>query len=316
MNYAMKSQPTVSISILTYNRAHLLNNLLSSLTSLNHLLEIIVVDNHSEDDTEKLVCEKFPHIKYIRTEKNIGVVARNLGMKKANGDIIITLDDDIIGLNDKDVEYLVSAFNQHLQMGAVNFKVVDPKNNHICNWVHHCKAEEYSDKYFMTYEITEGAVAFRKAALEKSGLYPENFFISHEGPDLAFRIFDANYEVSYDGNIQVDHLFAEEGRASWRKYYYDTRNMFWLAARHFPISYASRYMARGLLAMLVYSIRDGYLKYWIKAIIDGVKGLRCILKNRKKLSLRTMKIIKKIDSKRPSLIYLIRKRLFQKSVRI
>ena len=308
---------SVTISILTFNRAHLLVDLLSSLRNIKfHSLEIIVVDNHSEDGTEEMVTCQFPEVKYIRTDKNIGVVARNLGLAQAKGDIIITLDDDVIGLDDCKIEHLISIFNKEPSVGAVNFKVIFPPTNTICNWVHHRKVEEYHDKRFLTYEITEGAVAFRKAALDKSGLYPESFFISHEGPDLAFRIFEADYDVIYDGNIQVDHLFADEGRPSWRKYYYDTRNLFWLAVRNFPFLYACKYLFRGLSAMSIYSLRDGFFKYWLKAVFDGVRGLDNAFKERKKLSKKTMKIIKEIDSARPSLIYQIRKRLFQRSVRI
>ena len=126
------------------------------------------------------------------------------------------------------------------------------QDGRTCNWVHHCKEEEYYDREFLTYEITEGAVAFRKKALNCSGYYPENFFLSHEGPDLAFRIFENGYRVIYWGDIRVEHLFSEEGRKPWRNYYYDTRNQFWLAARHFPFDYAVVYLGRGLGSMLVY----------------------------------------------------------------
>lgn len=302
----------ISICILTFNRALLLRTLLRELSGLAYQpLEIIVVDNHSEDETEKMMKGDFPEVVYIRTEKNIGATARNFGMKAAKGEIIITLDDDVRGITDADIEYLSEKFRLSQKLGAINFRVLNQEGD-VCNWVHHCKEEEFYDKEFLTYEITEGAVAFRKETLLCSGYYPDNFFLSHEGPDLAFRIIENNYMVIYSGEVTAEHLFSEVGRMPWRNYYYDTRNQIFLAARLFPLGYAVRYLWRGLLPMFVYSVRDGYLFYWAKGIKDGFVGLRGALKERHVLSRRTISVIRGIDAMRPSTSYLVKKRLFKK----
>lgn len=304
--------PPVSICILTFNRYSLLRGLLTELKRLEYIpLEIIVIDNHSEDMTQMMMNQEFPTTTYIRTEQNIGAAGRNIGMKNSNGGIIITLDDDITGLTDNAIHTLVRQFAEDPKLGAVNFRIVN-QDGRTCNWVHHCKEEEFFDKNFLTYEITEGAVAFRKETLHLSGHYPDRFFLSHEGPDLAFRILDRGFKVVYTGNIIVRHSFAQESREPWRNYYYDTRNQFWLAARHFPLSYAVTYLARGLLSMLVYSLRDGYFVYWLKAIADGLTGLRRALKERNVLSEATMTTVREIDSRRPSLGYFIKNRLITK----
>ncbi len=305
----------ITISVLTYNRAGILSTLLDQLISLKYEpLEIIVVDNHSSDNTITMIEEKYASVKLIRTDKNIGVLARNLGMQQAKGDIVITLDDDITNLTDEHLEKIVAIFDQRLQLGAINFKVVG-LNGQICNWVHHCKEEENHNKEFLTYEITEGAVAFRRTTLEQSGYYPKNFFISHEGPDLAFRIFECGFDVMYSDMVQVTHSYSDHARELWRNYYYDTRNQLWLAVRNFPLSYSISYLARGLISMMIYSIRDGYFMYWLKAIKDAIFGLREALQERKVLSSHTMSIIAMIDSNRPDLFYILKKRLFSKGMR-
>jgi GT2 family glycosyltransferase len=303
------SRPQVSICILTYNRCSLLRGLLTELTCLKYVpLEIIVVDNHSEDMTQTMMKQEFPIVTYIRTEENLGAAGRNMGMESAKGQIIITLDDDVTGLTDNALHILAHAFEGDRKLGAVNFRVIN-NEGHTCNWVHHCEEGKWFDKKFLTYEITEGAVAFSKEALHISGYYPKSFFLSHEGPDLAFRIFDRGFKVTYTGDVVVRHSFAQESREPWRNYYYDTRNQFWLAARNFPVSYAVAYLSRGLFSMLMYSLRDGYFIYWLRAVADGLKGLRQALKERKVLSDTTMDSIRIIDSHRPSLGYLIRNRL-------
>jgi len=307
----------ISICILTYNRKRFLSKLLSSLSNLKYSdLEIIVVDNHSEDGTEKLMAVEYPGIQYFRTRKNIGVGARNIGLNSASGDIIITIDDDITGLDDNSLVDILKYFNREKSLGALNFKVIDKETGEICNWIHHCKEEEFSDKEFFTYEITEGAVAFRKEVLQISGGYPEYFFLSHEGPDIAFRILEAGYDVMYSNVVCVKHARALEGRKSWFRYYYDTRNQFWLALRNFPLFYSIGFLSKGLISTFVYSLRDGFLIYWLKGFRDGLVGLTYYYKDRKKLSSQTMERIRIIDKKKPSFIYMIKKRLFRKEIRL
>lgn len=307
----------VSICVLTFNRSSLLRELLISLRGLKYRpLEIVVVDNHSEDGTQAMMQEQFHDILHIRTNKNIGADARNLGLRRATGDFVITLDDDIFGIEDKDILCLVDYFARRPLLGAINFKVLDGESDEICNWVHHCKPEECSEKEFLTYEITEGAVAFRKSALQMSGYYPDNFFLSHEGPDLALRMLNKGLEVIYSPMIRVLHRHSKLGRKNWLNYYYDTRNLLWLAARNFPLSYALRYLFRGLSSMLIYSLRDGYLLYWMKGVVEGILGLGSVWETRNPINKRTMLLIKAIDQKRPPLIYLFRERLLKKGVRL
>lgn len=313
----LKDDTKISIIILTHNRSILLGELLASLKNLDYRsLEIIVVDNASEDNTENIVKESSQTINYIRMSKNIGAGARNAGLKIAGGDVIVTLDDDISGIDTSHLRKISHFFRTRPKLGAVNFKIFDYKSGEICNWVHHRPVERYAEKEFETYELTEGAVAFRKEALLAAGYYPESFFLSHEGPDLAFRLMDLGYNVIYSSEIQVRHKHSDLGRIDWLNYYYDTRNQFWLAVRNFPWLYSTGYLARGLGAMLLYSIRDGYLRYWGKAVLDGALGIPRELKNRKILKPETLNKIFEMDRERPSVFVLLRQRLRKKGARL
>lgn len=307
----------VSITILTYNRAEVLNNLLISLKAISYSnLEIIIIDNHSEDNTGKIVAEKYPEYVYMRTDRNIGVGARNIGLRRAQGDIIICLDDDVFGIDDSAIINLLEKFKSDPRIGAINFKVLDSYTGELCNWIHHCKKEDYHDKFFKTYEITEGAVAFKKKALESAGFYPEYFFISHEGLDLAIRLINKGYDVVYTGDVAVRHCHSKLGRKSWYSYYYNTRNQFWVAARNLPLFYALKYLLRGQISTLVYSIRDGFFKYWMKAVKDGILGLPQALADRKVVTEEARNVIIEIDKMRPSLLYMLKERVFRKEMRL
>jgi GT2 family glycosyltransferase len=307
----------VSIVILTHNRAQLLNGLLTSLLKFDYKpLEIIVVDNASEDGTVSIVKKHLHEIKHIRLPKNIGASARNLGMKEAGGDIIVCLDDDIIDFDCDDLRRISQVFMNRPEIGALNFRILDHLTGQICNWVHYRPVEKYADKEFVTYVLTEGAVAFRKEALLVGGYYPESFFISHEGPDLAFRIIDAGYEVIYSNVVTVRHCHSKLGRIDWLNYYYDTRNQFLLAARNFSVGYSIAYLGRGLSSMLYYSVRDRQFLIFCRGLKDGIKGIKEALKDRRVLGKRALAVVKEVDRERPGLIELLRKGVLHRKVRL
>ncbi|MFD2228571.1 glycosyltransferase family 2 protein [Alkalimarinus sediminis] len=306
-----------SIVILTYNRPNSLANLLTHLEEVMVAgVEVIVVDNNSVNVNWSQFKNKYPLVEFIHLGENVGVGGRNEGIRRAQGQYVITLDDDIVGINLIDLNVIEQHFNDISELGALCFKVLDQKNKSIVNWIHHCKPEIYAEKVFQTYEITEGAVVFKKSALKKAGLYPEEFFISHEGTDLAFRLMDAGYSVYYSPDIIVEHEHALAGRPSWRRYYYDTRNSIWLAIRNYDLELIIKRLPIALISMLIYSIRDGYFKFWVKGVYDALKAFGEANKNRTRMKACVKKEIKCIDKMRPSTFYMIKKRLFTRKVRI
>jgi GT2 family glycosyltransferase len=308
--------PTVSLVVLTYNRRELLQQFLRSLRNVHYRpFEVIVVDNHSDDPVENTVRTELPNATFLQMDRNLGIAGRNEGIRQASGDLIITLDDDVTGIGDRAIEHLIQCFRDPA-VGAVCFKVVDTDTGKITNWCHHYPVEKYANERFLTNEITEGAVAFRRSALESAGLYPEEFFISHEGPELAYRLMNVGYDVVYSPEIVVRHHHSNIGRQPWRRYYYDTRNLLWLAVRNYPLLYGLKSVGVGLGAMLIYSIRDGFLRYWVKGVLDGLAGVPRAYRQRWAPSQRTISLIRQIDKHRPGFWRMLKKRIFQRQVRI
>jgi glycosyltransferase involved in cell wall biosynthesis len=87
----------VSIIIPTYNQGHLISRCIDSLVEQTHRnWEAIIVNNFSDDDTEKVVSGyDDPRIK-LTNFKNDGIIAasRNNGIRQASGDYIAFLDSD------------------------------------------------------------------------------------------------------------------------------------------------------------------------------------------------------------------------------
>jgi len=90
-----------SIIIPTYNRDRFLANTLAALTHQTYpgdLLEVVVVDDGSSEDTMRVIrkYEKLLNLFYVR-QKDAGyraAAARNLGIRASTGDVAIFVDDD------------------------------------------------------------------------------------------------------------------------------------------------------------------------------------------------------------------------------
>lgn len=88
----------ISIIIPTYNNSQTINKALDSvLDSKYDTLQIIVVDDGSQDGTSTLVKkyqEKFSCVEYIYQENHGVSVARNVGLQKSNKEYVMFLDSD------------------------------------------------------------------------------------------------------------------------------------------------------------------------------------------------------------------------------
>jgi glycosyltransferase involved in cell wall biosynthesis len=90
--------PRVSVIIPTFNRATLLPRAVESALAAGPDLEVIVVDDASEDETPRL-CASMTDIRYLRLDQNMGVAsARNAGVLESSAEFVTALGDDDLRL--------------------------------------------------------------------------------------------------------------------------------------------------------------------------------------------------------------------------
>ena len=103
--------PKCSIVMATRNHGHLIGRALRSIfqQKVPFQFEVIVVDDGSDDDTPK-VCEGFD-VDYIRLENDEyrnPSLARNVGFRKAQGEVIIQQSDEVIHYSKDTIERLTN----------------------------------------------------------------------------------------------------------------------------------------------------------------------------------------------------------------
>lgn len=127
-----------SIITITWNRAHLIGQTIDSVLAQTYTnYELLIIDDNSTDNTEDLVKNyqsKEEKIKYIRphfSEKKPLSTLRNIGLKKATGDIIVILDSDDLWLPDK-LEILNTIYSNNQEV-KFTFNNLQHFNDEIIN---------------------------------------------------------------------------------------------------------------------------------------------------------------------------------------
>jgi glycosyltransferase involved in cell wall biosynthesis len=93
----MTANPLVTVVIPTFNRAITIERAIRSVLFQTYSnVEIIIVDDCSSDDTEKIVRGmSLKNLRYLRNEKNLkGGMSRNIGVSVAQGELVAFLDSD------------------------------------------------------------------------------------------------------------------------------------------------------------------------------------------------------------------------------
>ena len=226
----------ISAVICTLNRAEYLRKAIQSLveqTLATEHYEIIVVDNHSIDNTKQVVTEEFAHVTNLRYlyEPVLGLSqARNTGWQNAKGKYIAYLDDDAIACSQW-LEKILQAFETiDPQPGCVGGKVEPIWEADKPNWLSerffpYLTIIDWSDTPTILEDrryIAGANMAFPKFLLEKVAGFQVKLgrkggkLLSNEEILLRDRIKDNGYSIYYDPGIAVKHhVSASRLTQSW-----------------------------------------------------------------------------------------------------
>ena len=118
----------VSVVIVTYNVREFLDQALRSVerASVGLSVETFVVDNDSADGSAEMVAERFPDVRLIANEENVGfAVANNQALREARGRHVLVLNPDTI-LQEDTLRTLVAFMDGHPDAGAVGCRILNP----------------------------------------------------------------------------------------------------------------------------------------------------------------------------------------------
>ena len=293
----------ISIIILNYNAGNLLLNCIESILHTNYPnYEIIVVDNASSDQSHIICKQKFPQIKLIKNNKNLGYCGgNNVGIKEAKGDFIIILNPDTL-VDPNWIKELISSYEEFGE-GLYQPKFLTTTDHSILmstgNMIQlfgfgfsRGKGEldkGYSQKH-ETIGYASGACLFTSSKIfKKLNMFDTFLFTYHDDLDLGWRAALQGIKSHYVPKAIVYH--PPEGfsfKWSPHKFYLLERNRLYCLLTHYSKSTFYKILPSLILveiAVFFFYLKKGMLKLKIKASID-------IIKNREKIKNRYLELQK------------------------
>ena len=224
----------LSVIIVSYNVKPFLEQALHSIVRALEGMdsEIIVVDNGSSDGSPVLLRERFPGIRLIENDENLGFSrANNQALRCAKGKVICLINPDTLVQEDTFrvcMDYLAS----HTGVGAVGCKILNAdgtlqlscRRSFPTPWIAFTKImglarlfprSRLFGRYHLTYldpdttaevEALSGSfMMVRKQVVDDVGLLDEIFFLYGEDLDWCYRIRLKGWKIVYLPKTQIIH---------------------------------------------------------------------------------------------------------------
>ena len=249
-------------------------------------MEVIVVDNASKEDEASIISEKYPHVKVIRSPRNIGFAGgNNLGIKEAQGKYILLINNDTY-FKEFNIDPLIERLESSEKISIVCPKLRFAWGNYPIQFTGYTslspitvrnKAIGFGEEDKGQYDTPHptpyahgAAMLIKREAIDKVGPMPECFFLYYEELDWSMMFTCAGYEIWYDPACTVYHKESQTtGQNSPLRTYYITRNRLLLVKRNYKgiNKYLSYIYLIGIVAP-----RD-IIKFTLQGRLDLVKAV-------------------------------------------
>lgn len=270
----------LSIIIVNYNVKYFLEQCLCSVEKAIAGIdaEVIVVDNDSQDGSKEYLIPRFPNVKWIANEENLGFSrANNIAFAHAKGEYVLMLNPDTIVTSEAIVKS-VSFMDENPDVGAAGVKMLnkdgkfalESRRGIVTPWVSICKAAGLNKRfpksrlfghYYMSYlpedeineiEMVSGAFMFlRRSKLDEIGFLDEQFFMYWEDSDLSYRILKSGAKNVYLP-YPILHYKGESSVKSILKYrYWLYFSLLIFFKKHNPLYYVLSYISLKLVVLLL-----------------------------------------------------------------
>lgn len=294
-----KPETNLSVVIPTYNRADDLMACIESLVKAGiPIQQVIIVDNHSADDTVQRVNKTYPDAILIPLEDNKGATgASNIGFERAlelGAEFILRLDSDTVVAPDF-LEPLLDGAAQNPQVGIIAPKIyyynpsdeiwyagadTHPWHFGTINGHRHEKdAPENSAVREVDY-AWGAAMLIHSEVLRKTNGFDPDFFVYYEEVDFCQRVQKLGYKILYSPEARIWHKVGSSVNSSWTAYHWNRSKMLfyrkharssthYLSLVAYAFSYALIDAALKFLQIRKKSGNRGPLKDALRGLWDG-----------------------------------------------
>ena len=281
---------STSVVILNYNGGEDVIECLESVRNIDYpSYEIIVVDNASTDNSVESIRKKFPEVKIIQNETNLGFAeGNNVGIREANSHYVMLLNDDaVVGKNI--LKDLTAAIEERKNIGMAGPTILyynDPDRiwfaggrvnlfGYLSNWGKGLARGSCNSPRLVDF-LSGCSVLIKKEVIDKIGLLDAEYFLYFEDVDFCFRAKKAGYECLYVPSPTVWHKVTASWITNPVQAYYYTRNPIMFAKKNLTgwrkfVFILSQFFVLFPYYCFKFARRDARMvKYLLKGLKDGV----------------------------------------------
>ena len=127
----------LSVVIVSYNVKYYLEQCLLSLRAAKGGFEreILVVDNASTDGTADYIVPRFPDIRFIQNQTNLGFSkANNIAINQSNGEYVLLLNPDTI-VGEDTLLNCIDFLDSHPEAGATGVAMLKDNGGFAWWWI-------------------------------------------------------------------------------------------------------------------------------------------------------------------------------------
>ncbi len=283
----------IDLSIITINYNGLKDTIaLIETIPFNNSLEVIVVDNASKNNEAEQISSRFPNVKIVKSNKNLGFAGgNNLGIKASKGKYLFLINNDTY-FEDFNIKALIDRLNS-----APNIGIVCPKIRFawppqpiqfagytpLSNITIRNQAIGFGEEDHGQYETAHptpyahgAAMLIKREAIDKVGLMPECYFLYYEELDWSMMFTRAGYQIWYEPKCTIYHKESQAtGQNSPLRTYYITRNRLRLVKRNYQglTKWLSFWYLIGIVGSrdILQQLLTGRLHH-LKATLSGIRN--------------------------------------------
>ena len=228
-----QNNPDISISIVSWNTRDLLDQCLESVynTTKGIEFEVIVVDNASSDDSAMMVTAKYPQVKLIQNNENVGFArANNQAYRISNGRHFMLLNPDTIAVTD--LSPIVEFLDNNAEVGVASCKCLNPDKSIQPNWYDYYPSfiwellpealrnlasklifNRNPSSNFATKWVGGQCMTVRRACMDNVDGMDQDFFMYSEETDLCFRIKKLGKKIMHFSGITIVHIGGQSTKS-------------------------------------------------------------------------------------------------------
>ena len=303
----------LSIVILNWNGSHHLRRFLPSVVKHSNYdwVEIIVADNHSDDESSEIVEQEFPGVKFLPLDRNYGFAeGYNQALKDNDAEYILLLNSDVEVIeNWLEPMLIMMDFNpsiaacqpkimqldqpEKFEYAGASGGFIDHYGYPFCrgrmvNFQEHDHGQY--DHPISVFWASGAAMLLRGKYWHESGGFDSDFWAHMEEIDLCWRMKNRGYKVVVCPESKVFHLGGGSlSYGSPQKIYLNFRNNLFLLYKNLPKGKLYKTLILRMIldgVAVIQFLVTGQFKAFVKVLEahrDFYRSLRKLRKKRKEL---------------------------------